>query len=45
MSMAARYRTFRSYGHGRIISAMNAPDILVVLTASMIVGLCLGLAL
>ena len=41
--MLSRYRKFRSYGHGRVIAALNAPPLGWLLGLAAALGLLFGL--
>lgn len=43
--MRARYRQFRSYGHGPVVAAMLTPTTVQVLAAACAAGLFLGVML
>lgn len=40
--MIERYKLYRSYGHGVIISAIQAPTAMQIIVTSCIVGIILG---
>jgi hypothetical protein len=41
--MLARYREFRKFGHGRVVSILHAPTIKQVLFGSVLLGIALGI--